>query len=149
MSSTSSLLFGILCSSAGNRRRYVGTKKQNSAGNRVQSYEQTYLCNIPQACIPLSYAAQIPTTPNPDLANVRVSLSNLDQDVHVRAVFDFLCDCMYRDSYAKKVCCVCVVCISVSVCICVCVCVCVCVRVSVCICVCLCFVCVCVCSDYD
>ena len=29
---------------------------------------------IPQACFPLSYAAQISTTPDPDLANVRVSL---------------------------------------------------------------------------
>ena len=47
----------------------------------VYSYAQICLCQIPQACLPLSYAAQIPTTPNPDLANVRVSLSNLDQDV--------------------------------------------------------------------
>ena len=34
-----------------------------------------------QACIPLSYAAQIPTTSDPDLANVRVSLLYLDQKV--------------------------------------------------------------------
>ena len=43
------------------------------------------LC-YPQACIPLSYAARIPTTPNPDLANVRVSLSNLDQGVRQYSV---------------------------------------------------------------
>ena len=46
-----------------------------------QPDELTYLCHIPQACLPLSYAAQIPTTPNPDLANVRVSLSSVDQNV--------------------------------------------------------------------
>ena len=34
-----------------------------------------------QAYIPLSYAAQIPTTPDPDLANVRLSLSNVDHQV--------------------------------------------------------------------
>ena len=38
-------------------------------------------CHLPQACIPLSYAAQIPTTPNRDLANVRVSLSNMEPEV--------------------------------------------------------------------
>ena len=38
------------------------------------------LC-FPQAIIPLSYAAQIPTTPNPDLANVRLSVSNVDHQV--------------------------------------------------------------------
>ena len=51
----------------------------------IYSYEQISLCQIPQACIPLSYAAQIPTTRNPDLANVRASLSNLDQDVRKRS----------------------------------------------------------------
>ena len=34
-----------------------------------------------QAYLPLSYAAQIPTTSNPDLANVHLSLLNLDQEV--------------------------------------------------------------------
>ena len=34
-----------------------------------------------QAVIPLSYAAQIPTTPNPDLANVRLSVANVDHQV--------------------------------------------------------------------
>ena len=47
-------------------------------------------CQIPQACIPLSYAAKIPTTPNPDLANVRVSLSNLDQEVRKCSVRYFV-----------------------------------------------------------
>ena len=46
------------------------------------------LC-YPQAYLPLSYAAQIPITRNPDLANVRVSLSNLDQDDYVSVVCDF------------------------------------------------------------
>ena len=42
----------------------------------------TYPCvKIPQALIPLSYAAQIPTTPNPDLANVRLSVSNVAHQV--------------------------------------------------------------------
>ena len=41
---------------------------------------------IPQACVPLSYAALIPTTPNPELANVRVSLSSVDQNVTQRCV---------------------------------------------------------------
>ena len=34
-----------------------------------------------QAVIPLSYAAQISTTPNPDLANVRLSFSNVNHQV--------------------------------------------------------------------
>ena len=38
------------------------------------------LC-FPQAFIPLSYAAQIPTTPDPALANVRMSLSNIEHQV--------------------------------------------------------------------
>ena len=45
------------------------------------SSAQVSLRPILQACIPLSYAAQIPTTSNRDLANVRVSVSNLEQDV--------------------------------------------------------------------
>ena len=36
---------------------------------------------FPQVVIPLSYAAQIPTTPNPDLANVRLSVSYVDHQV--------------------------------------------------------------------
>ena len=43
------------------------------------------LC-FPQALIPLSYAAQIPTTPNPDLANVRLSVSNVDHQVQYHRV---------------------------------------------------------------
>ena len=43
------------------------------------------LC-FPQAVIPLSYAAQIPTTTNPDLANVRLSVSFADHRM-VRALF--------------------------------------------------------------
>ena len=38
------------------------------------------LC-LPQAFIPLSYAAQIPTTPKSDLANVRLSVANVDHQV--------------------------------------------------------------------
>ena len=34
-----------------------------------------------QAVIPLSYAAQIPTTRDPDLANVRLSVSRVDHEV--------------------------------------------------------------------
>ena len=44
------------------------------------------LCYL-QAYLPLSYAAQIPTTSNLDLANVRVSLSNLDQEVRKACEF--------------------------------------------------------------
>ena len=54
---------------------------KNSVGNPVYPYAQISPYQIPQVCLPLSYAAQIPTTPNPDLANVRVSVSNLDQEV--------------------------------------------------------------------
>ena len=49
--------------------------------SHVNQYTNTSVSNPAQACIPMSYAAQIPTTSNPDLANVRVSLSNLDQNV--------------------------------------------------------------------
>ena len=72
------------------------------------------LCQIPQACIPLSYAAQIPTTRYPDLANVRVSLSTLDQEVR---------KCIAR------------VFVSAYLCVCVCVCVRVCVWETMCMCV--------------
>ena len=78
-----------------------------------------------QICLPLSYAAQIPTTRNPDLANVRVSLSNLDQQVGKDSVRVFVSVCLCE-------------CLLVCVCVCVCererereresVCVCVCVR---------------------
>ena len=61
------------------------------------------LCHIPQACIPLSYAAQIPTTPNPDLANVRVSLSNLDQEVRQCSARYFVSVCVSRCMYEKSV----------------------------------------------
>ena len=81
LSSTSSLFSGILCSSVQQHRRCVRVRIQKSVGNPVYSYAQISPCQIWQACLPLSYAAQIPTTPNPDLANVRASLSNLDQDV--------------------------------------------------------------------
>ena len=47
-----------------------------------------------QPCIPLSYAAQIPTTRNPDLANVRVSLSNVDQAVRKRSARVFASVCL-------------------------------------------------------
>ena len=62
----------------------------------VIMYAQISLCQIPQVCIPLSYAAQIPTTPNPDLANVRVSLSNLDQEVHQWTARYFVNVCVSR-----------------------------------------------------
>ena len=38
------------------------------------------LC-YPQAALPLSYAAQIPITRDPDLANVRISVSNMGHQV--------------------------------------------------------------------
>ena len=43
------------------------------------------LC-FPQAFIPLSYAALIPTTPNPDLANVRLSVSAVEHQVKYHRV---------------------------------------------------------------
>ena len=46
-----------------------------------------------QVWLPLSYSAQIPTTHNPDLANVRVSLSNLNQEVRTCRVC-FSCGCV-------------------------------------------------------
>ena len=56
----------------------------------------------PQAYLPLSYAAQIPTTHNPGLANVRVTLSKLNQEVRkCRARFLFCGYCWY--------CCKCVI----------------------------------------
>ena len=62
---------------------------------------------IPQAYIPLSYAAKIPTTPNPDLANVRVSLSNLDKEVRKCSVRYFVSICVSRrmcDTCMRTVC---------------------------------------------
>ena len=44
------------------------------------------LC-FPQAVIPLSYAAQIPTTSDPDLANVQLSVSNVDHQVPQSSAF--------------------------------------------------------------
>ena len=81
----------------------------------------------PQACLPLSYAAQISTTHNPDLANVRVSLSNLNQEVRKYRVY-FFCDYMLDQVHA----CMCGrvrVRLRAYVCVCVCVCVFVCVCV--------------------
>ena len=51
------------------------------------------LC-CPQAVIPLSYAAQIPTTRYPDLANVRLSLSNVDHQVTQCSVCVFVTVCL-------------------------------------------------------
>ena len=61
-----------------------------------------------QACLPLSYAAQIPITRYPDLANVRVSLSNVDQAVRKcsACVFVSVCLCLYL-YMGDQVCCVC------------------------------------------
>ena len=62
------------------------------------------LCH-PQAYLPLSYAAQIPTTRNPDLANVRLSLSNLDQEVRKCSVGISASVCYVRASVCvTKVC---------------------------------------------
>ena len=64
-------------------------------------------CHIPQACIPLSYAAQIPTTGDPDLANVRVSLLNLHQNVRqCSAHFFFMRVCLTANVWERKVYCV-------------------------------------------
>ena len=57
--------------------------------------------------LPLSYAAQIPTTRNPALANVHVSLSKLDQEVRKCSVWVSVCVCV----------CVCVCLLSVSKCV--------------------------------
>ena len=56
----------------------VYARMQKSVGNRY-THANKYLCQIPQVCVPLSYTEQIPTTPNPDLANVRVSLYTLEE----------------------------------------------------------------------
>ena len=74
------------------------------------------LC-YPQAYLPLSYAAQIPTTRNPDLANVRLSLSNLNQEVRkcrvyfvvVVVVSVLVCTCLIK-CVRVHVCVVCGVC---------------------------------------
>ena len=58
----------------------VYARMQKSVGNRY-THAKKYLCQIPQVCIPLSYTEQIPTTPNPDLANVRVSFYTLEKKV--------------------------------------------------------------------
>ena len=44
-----------------------------------------------QAVIPISYAAQIPTTRNPDLANVRLSLSNVEHQVPECSIYVLFC----------------------------------------------------------
>ena len=61
---------------------------------------------LAQVCLPLSYAAQIPTTPNPDLANVRVSLSKLDQDVRQCSVRFFVSVYLSRCVRETRVVCV-------------------------------------------
>ena len=71
----------------------VCARTHKSVCNQHTHTNKCLLCAIPQACIPLSYAAQISTTPNSDLANVRVSLSNLDQHVRRRNV-QFLSLCV-------------------------------------------------------
>ena len=72
------------------------TRMQKSVGNQY-THMYTYLCvKIPQACVPLSYAAQIPTTPNPNLANVRISLSNVGKDVRQCNVHYFVSVCIRR-----------------------------------------------------
>ena len=75
---------------------------QPVSANPMSTSIQISPLQIPQACIPLSYAAQIPTTPNPDLANVRLSLSNLDKDVRQCSVRFFFCE------FTSKRLCVCV-----------------------------------------
>ena len=47
---------------------------QKSVGHTVYSSELISVCQILQVCLPLSYAAHISTTPNPDLANVRLEI---------------------------------------------------------------------------
>ena len=69
--------------------------------NPVSSYEEISPCQIPQVCLPLSYAAQIPTTPNPDLANVRLSLFNLDHNVG-QCSARFFCECMSKELRARE-----------------------------------------------
>ena len=61
--------------------------------------QNSSLCQLPQACIPLTYAAQIPTTSNPELANVRVSLFNLEPEVG---------QCMQGALFSEQEACVCV-----------------------------------------
>ena len=64
------------------------------------------LLPVSQACIPLSYTAQIATTSNPDLANVRVSLTNLERGVLKRGVSVnscsvHLCVCISLSDYVS------------------------------------------------
>ena len=56
-----------------------------------------------QAVIPLSYAAQIPTTPDPDLANVRLFVQNYAAGLHDHHVPQsvFLCVCV-RERERKR-----------------------------------------------
>ena len=54
----------------------------------------------PQAYLPLSYAAQIPTTRNPDLANVRLSLFNMDHNVR-QCSARFCFECMSKQLRAR------------------------------------------------
>ena len=74
---------------------------QKSVDNPVSLSEEFSPCQTPQVCLPLSYAAQIPTTPNPDLANVRVSLFNLDQNVRQCSV-RFSCEWMSKQLRARE-----------------------------------------------
>ena len=73
---------------------YINALSRNLLYLRVHNFVMNSprrLC-FSQACIPLSYAAQIPTTHNPDMVNVRALtwLSNLDQRVRKRSVYAFV-----------------------------------------------------------
>ena len=59
----------------------VRARMQKSVGTQYTFMDMYVFVKILQVCVPLSYAALIPTTPYPDLANVRVSLSDVDQEV--------------------------------------------------------------------
>ena len=74
---------------------------QKYVGNQCTHTNKYLRCQILQAWIPLSYAAQIPTTPNADLANVRVSLSNLDQNVR-QCSARFFVSCMFKQLCARE-----------------------------------------------
>ena len=74
-----------------------------SCWQHIYSSKQIYQCQFAQVCVPLSYAAQIPTTPNPDRANVRVSLTNLDHDVRKCSA---TCFCMCLCACARAAVCV-------------------------------------------
>ena len=71
------------------------------------------LCS-PQAIIPLSYAAQIPTTPDLDLANVRLSVSKVDHQVQYQRVMRALYLACFCARMCEEVCVrdrMCVVCL--------------------------------------